>query len=137
MYANPGPMALNLKNPETHRLAQELAEATGTTLTDAVTEALRQRLAARRKEDSFELLWVEVEGTRRFSTSGTVLPAGSPWPFAKPSSSRETASGPRTSWWRSTDSRPVPGAGPPIGPAGRPTALVMGAGRREPPIQMG
>ena len=56
MYANPSPMALNLKNPETHRLAQELAEATGTTLTDAVTEALRQRLAARREGDSVELL---------------------------------------------------------------------------------
>ncbi len=59
-------MALNLKNPETHRLAQELAEATGTTLTEAVTEALRQRLAARRGGDPFDLLWAEVEEIQRF-----------------------------------------------------------------------
>ena len=35
---------LNIKNPETYRLARELADRTGTTLTAAVTVALRERL---------------------------------------------------------------------------------------------
>jgi antitoxin VapB len=37
-------MALNIKNEETHRLAQVLAEETGETLTEAVTVAVRERL---------------------------------------------------------------------------------------------
>lgn len=35
---------MNIKSPEAHRLARELAEMTGETMTDAVTEALRERL---------------------------------------------------------------------------------------------
>ena len=38
-------MSLNVKDPEAHRLAQEIARATGETMTRAVTEALRERLA--------------------------------------------------------------------------------------------
>ena len=38
-------MALNIKDPQAHRLARELAEATGETLTGAVVAALRERLA--------------------------------------------------------------------------------------------
>ncbi|HKD84604.1 MAG TPA: type II toxin-antitoxin system VapB family antitoxin [Terriglobales bacterium] len=37
-------MALNIKNPEAHRLAEELAHRTGETMTEAVTQALRERL---------------------------------------------------------------------------------------------
>lgn len=37
-------MSLNIKNPEAHKLAQALARETGETMTDAVTEALRERL---------------------------------------------------------------------------------------------
>jgi antitoxin VapB len=37
-------MSLNVKNPEAHALAQELAKITGESLTKAVTEALRERL---------------------------------------------------------------------------------------------
>ncbi len=37
-------MALSIKNPETERLARELARVTGESLTEAVTEALRARL---------------------------------------------------------------------------------------------
>jgi antitoxin VapB len=37
-------MSLNIKNKEAHRLAQELANITGESLTTAVTEALRERL---------------------------------------------------------------------------------------------
>lgn len=38
-------MALNVKNSEGHRLAEAIAGATGETLTQAVTEALRERYA--------------------------------------------------------------------------------------------
>jgi antitoxin VapB len=38
-------MSLNIKNEEAHRLAQAIADATGETLTHAVTEALRERYA--------------------------------------------------------------------------------------------
>ena len=37
-------MGLNIKNSETERLIQELAEATGQTLTGAITEAVREKL---------------------------------------------------------------------------------------------
>ena len=37
-------MSLNIKDPETHDLAQQLAKATGETMTHAVTQALRERL---------------------------------------------------------------------------------------------
>ncbi len=37
-------MALSIKNPETERLARELARVTGESLTEAVTKALRDRL---------------------------------------------------------------------------------------------
>lgn len=36
---------LNIKNPETHRLAKELAARRGESLTTAVTVALREQLA--------------------------------------------------------------------------------------------
>jgi antitoxin VapB len=53
-------MTLNIKNPETHRLATELAKLTGETLTQAVTEALRERLERvsrqRQKATAAELL---------------------------------------------------------------------------------
>jgi antitoxin VapB len=37
-------MSLNIKNPETYRLVKELADATGESMTTAVTEAVRERL---------------------------------------------------------------------------------------------
>lgn len=43
-------MALNIRNPETERLANELARETGETKTEAVTKALRDRLARLRRE---------------------------------------------------------------------------------------
>jgi len=44
-------MGMNIKNDETHRLAQELAALTGESMTEAVTEALRQRLRWVRRHD--------------------------------------------------------------------------------------
>ena len=43
-------MALNIRNKETERLAAELARLTGETKTDAVKNALRDRLARLRRE---------------------------------------------------------------------------------------
>jgi antitoxin VapB len=37
-------MGLNIKNEEAHRLARELARATGESMTAAVSEAIRERL---------------------------------------------------------------------------------------------
>jgi antitoxin VapB len=45
-------MTLNIKDPEAHKLARALAEETGETMTHAVTEALRERLARVKKTRS-------------------------------------------------------------------------------------
>lgn len=37
-------MALSIKHPEADKLARQLAEATGESLTDAIIQALRERL---------------------------------------------------------------------------------------------
>ena len=42
-------MALNIKNKETRRLAVELAELTGETMTGAITVALKERLERQRE----------------------------------------------------------------------------------------
>jgi len=42
-------MHLNIKNDEAHKLATELAEITGESLTSAVTSALRERPARERR----------------------------------------------------------------------------------------
>ncbi len=36
-------MGLNIKHPEAHRLAKEIADATGASMTEVVTDALRER----------------------------------------------------------------------------------------------
>ena len=43
-------MSLNIKNEEAHRLARELAELTGESMTAAVTQAVRERLKRVRRE---------------------------------------------------------------------------------------
>lgn len=54
-------MALNIKSDEAHRLARELAEARGSTLTDAVTQALVESLrTSRGPAAGFETLLAEV-----------------------------------------------------------------------------
>ena len=45
-------MSLNIKNPETHRLAKELAGLTGESMTEAITTAVRERLERVRVADS-------------------------------------------------------------------------------------
>jgi antitoxin VapB len=43
-------MSLNIKNAETHALAAELARRLGISMTDAVTVALKEKLAATESE---------------------------------------------------------------------------------------
>ena len=64
-------MALNIKNDEADRLARELAELTGETVTAAVTEALRERLEQlrrqrQRKGVSERLLAIGADSAPRF-----------------------------------------------------------------------
>ena len=46
-----GALSLNIKDPEAHRLAQAITQATGETMTRAVTEALRERYERLQKRD--------------------------------------------------------------------------------------
>jgi len=48
-------MALSIKNDDADRLARELAAATGETLTDAVTNALRERLERERQRSTVDI----------------------------------------------------------------------------------
>lgn len=59
-------MALNIKNDETYELARRLAEATGTSLTEAVTTALRARLEREVEATEADLLLREVRELQRF-----------------------------------------------------------------------
>ena len=47
-------MSINIKNEETCRLASDLAQLTGETMTGAITVALRERLARERSERGAE-----------------------------------------------------------------------------------
>ena len=65
-------MALSIKNPETERLARELARATGESLTEAVTKAVRDRLVRETgRTDDFEQ-W--MEGIREIQRQVARLP---------------------------------------------------------------
>ncbi len=48
-------MALNIKNAETYRLVEELAGLTGENMTEAVTEAVRERLERLRRREGVGL----------------------------------------------------------------------------------
>ena len=73
-------MALNIRDPEVHRLARAVADATGETMTEAVQTALRERLAKVGQSDEaerrrrYEAL---MEHGRRFRA----LPVVDPRPF--------------------------------------------------------
>lgn len=62
-------MALNIKNEEAHRLARELAETRGVSLTDAVTDALRDGVRATRAEPDEARLLEEVATIQDFLAS--------------------------------------------------------------------
>ncbi|MCP4309322.1 MAG: type II toxin-antitoxin system VapB family antitoxin [bacterium] len=54
-------MALNIRNPETEQLAEALAKLTGETKTQAVTQALRERLDTMRRRRSALFLIEELD----------------------------------------------------------------------------
>jgi len=53
-------MSLNIKNEETYKLAQSLAKETGETMTEAVTIALKERLARLRTKNKQKRLAKEL-----------------------------------------------------------------------------
>jgi antitoxin VapB len=60
-------MTLNIKKPEAYELARAVADATGESLTDAVTNALRERLEAlRRRRADADLVLAEVAELQAF-----------------------------------------------------------------------
>jgi antitoxin VapB len=56
-------VALNLRNVETEKLVRELAQRRGTSLTEAVHEAVREEL---RRENEKPSLWDKTQGIRAF-----------------------------------------------------------------------
>jgi antitoxin VapB len=58
-------MALNIRNPETEKLARELAAITGESKTEAVTRALRDRLGRLRRERKGRRLADELDEIAR------------------------------------------------------------------------
>ena len=54
-------MALNIRNPEAERLAEAVAKLAGETKTEAVTRALRDRLAKLRRERAGRRLADELD----------------------------------------------------------------------------
>ncbi|HEY3776531.1 MAG TPA: type II toxin-antitoxin system VapB family antitoxin [Rhizomicrobium sp.] len=70
-------MSLNIKNPETHRLAHELATLTGESMAEAVTQAVRERLARqRRKGLSDRLMVIGRDCARRMGAKTRKTPHG-------------------------------------------------------------
>jgi antitoxin VapB len=53
-------MSLNIKSPEAHQLAAELARLTGESMTKAVTEAIRERLKRERRKRDEDKLFAEL-----------------------------------------------------------------------------
>ena len=69
-----GMAALNIKDPEVHDLAKELARRTGRSLTDAVKEALKEGLAqARSRQTDQTRLVGRVMEIARLAASRPVL----------------------------------------------------------------
>ena len=63
-------MSLNIKSPEAHELAAELARLTGESMTKAVTQALRERLDREQRRRDKEALVAELLAiARRCATS--------------------------------------------------------------------
>lgn len=73
-------MSLNIKNDETCRLASELANLTGETMTGAITVALRERLEREQRSRSVE---ARLEAIEAISRRCAILLRDAPdWPSA-------------------------------------------------------
>ncbi len=71
-------MAINIRNKETERLAEALATLTGETKTDAITNALRDRLARIKRERSKRRLADELDAIAEHCASLPVRDSRSP-----------------------------------------------------------
>lgn len=71
-------MALNIKHPDADRLARALAAHTGESLTDAVLNALRERLAREESKRRAPSLRQELEAIRKRCSALPVLDARTP-----------------------------------------------------------
>jgi antitoxin VapB len=71
-------MALNIRNPETERLANSLAKLTGETKTSAVTKAIKLRLQQLHREKSRRRLADELDEIARHCAALPVLDARAP-----------------------------------------------------------
>lgn len=71
-------MALNIRNPETERLADELAREAHETKTEAVTKALRDRLTRLRRERAGRRMADELDAIARHCAALPVLDDRSP-----------------------------------------------------------
>ncbi len=66
-------MALNIRNPETERLTEELAKLTGETKTEAVRKSVSDRLRRLRRERSGRRLADELDEIARHCAALPVL----------------------------------------------------------------
>lgn len=67
-------MPLSIKSPEADRLARELADMTGETITDAVIAAMRERIAhERRRQENRDLLLADIRAIAEHCASLPVL----------------------------------------------------------------
>jgi antitoxin VapB len=71
-------MALNIKHPDADRLARALSTKTGESLTDAVIQALRERLDREEARRRGPALRREIEAIRKRCASLPVLDSRSP-----------------------------------------------------------
>jgi len=72
-------MPLSIKDPDAHRLARTLAQRTGETLTEAVINALRERLEREeRKEQTIESLVEDMMEIGRHCASLPLLDGRGP-----------------------------------------------------------
>jgi antitoxin VapB len=58
-------MSLNIKSPEAHDMAAQLARLTGESMTKAVIEAIRERLERKRRERDQEKIVAEAMAIAR------------------------------------------------------------------------
>jgi antitoxin VapB len=58
-------MSLNIKSPEAHDMAAQLARLTGESMTKAVIEAIRERLERKRRERDREKIVAEAMAIAR------------------------------------------------------------------------
>jgi antitoxin VapB len=67
-------MAISLKSPEADRLARQLTDVTGETITDAIVNSMRERLVREnRKREDKELLIADIMAIAEHCASLPVL----------------------------------------------------------------